>query len=100
MEDGGTRRTGIAASDLGGLGFAAHVLWYVLVIAVPLWLIGFSVGGAPRGGGRKRLVPKMAIHPTPTEVYGADKEPRCKHRIPPWGGGTTPHKLVFPSRKA
>ena len=38
---------------LGGLGFAVHVLWYVLVIAVVLWLIGFFIGGAPVGGGRR-----------------------------------------------
>jgi hypothetical protein len=38
---------------LGGLGFAVHVLWYVLVIAVILWLIGFFVGGLPEGGGRR-----------------------------------------------
>jgi energy-coupling factor transporter transmembrane protein EcfT len=35
----------------GGLGFAAHVLWYVLIFAVLLWLIGFFVGGV-EGGGR------------------------------------------------
>jgi hypothetical protein len=38
---------------LGGLGFAVHVLWYVLVIAIILWLIGFFVGGVPDGGGRR-----------------------------------------------
>jgi hypothetical protein len=38
----------------GGLGFAVHVLWLVLVIAVLLWLIGFFVGGLPEGGGRRR----------------------------------------------
>lgn len=38
---------------LGGLGFAAHVLWYVLIFAVILWLIGFFVGGAAPGGGRR-----------------------------------------------
>jgi hypothetical protein len=38
---------------LGGLGFAVHVLWYVLVIAIILWLIGFFVGGMPAGGGRR-----------------------------------------------
>ena len=39
----------------GGLGFAAHVLWYVLIIAVILWLLGFFIGGAERGvgGGRR-----------------------------------------------
>jgi hypothetical protein len=36
----------------GGLGFAVHVLWYVLVLAVLLWLIGFFVGGVE--GGRRR----------------------------------------------
>jgi hypothetical protein len=39
---------------LGGLGFAVHVLWYVLVIAVILWLIGFFIGGVPEVGGRRR----------------------------------------------
>jgi hypothetical protein len=38
----------------GGLGFAVHLLWIVLVIAVILWLIGFFIGGAPVGGGRRR----------------------------------------------
>ena len=37
----------------GGLGFAAHVLWYVLIFAILLWLIGFFVGGAPGGGTRR-----------------------------------------------
>lgn len=38
----------------GGLGFVANVLWYVLIAAVILWLIGFFVGGVPAGGGRRR----------------------------------------------
>ena len=39
----------------GGLGFAAHILWIVLIIAVVLWLIGFLIGGAGAGaGGRRR----------------------------------------------
>jgi hypothetical protein len=37
---------------LGGLGFAVHVLWYVLIVALLLWLIGFFVRGAA-GGGRR-----------------------------------------------
>ncbi len=36
----------------GGLGFAVHVLWYVLIAAVILWLIGFFVGGV-EGAGRR-----------------------------------------------
>jgi hypothetical protein len=39
---------------LGGLGFAAHVLWFILIAAVVLWLIGFLVGGADAGLGRRR----------------------------------------------
>jgi hypothetical protein len=30
------------------------VLWLVLVFAMLLWLIGFFVGGASAGGGRRR----------------------------------------------
>lgn len=39
---------------LGGFGFVANVLWYVLIFAVLLWLIGFFVGGVAEGGGRRR----------------------------------------------
>jgi fatty-acid desaturase len=39
---------------LGGLGFAAHFLWFVLIAAVLLWAIGFLVGGAEAGLGRRR----------------------------------------------
>jgi hypothetical protein len=38
----------------GGLGFAAHVLWYVLIFAVILWVLGFFVGGVESGLGRRR----------------------------------------------
>jgi hypothetical protein len=41
----------------GGLGFAVHLLWIVLVVAIVLWLIGFFVGGvadAAVAGGRRR----------------------------------------------
>lgn len=40
---------------LGGLGFAAHVLWFVLIVALAIWLIGFFVGGAAdaTAGGRR-----------------------------------------------
>ena len=37
----------------GGLGFAAHFLWFVLIAAVILWLIGFFVGGTAMGGRRR-----------------------------------------------
>jgi hypothetical protein len=38
----------------GGLGFAAHVLWIVLLVAVALWLLGCFVGGVDHGVGRRR----------------------------------------------
>jgi hypothetical protein len=40
---------------LGGLGFAAHVLWFVLIAALILWVLGFFLGGVDSGlGGRRR----------------------------------------------
>jgi hypothetical protein len=38
----------------GGLGFAAHVLWFVLIVAVALWLLGFVINGVDAGVGRRR----------------------------------------------
>jgi hypothetical protein len=38
----------------GGLGFAAHFLWFVLIAAVILWVIGFFIGGVESGIGRRR----------------------------------------------
>lgn len=38
----------------GGLGFAAHVLWFVLIAAIILWVIGFLIGGVESGMGRRR----------------------------------------------
>lgn len=39
---------------LGGLGFAAHVLWYVLIAAVIIWMLGFFLGGVDAGIGARR----------------------------------------------
>jgi hypothetical protein len=38
----------------GGLGFAIHFLWLVLVAAIILWVLGFFVGGVEAGVGRRR----------------------------------------------
>jgi energy-coupling factor transporter transmembrane protein EcfT len=38
----------------GGLGFAAHFLWFVLVVALVLWVIGFFVGSVEAGVSRRR----------------------------------------------
>jgi hypothetical protein len=37
----------------GGLGFAAHFLWFILIAAVVLWALGFLVGGIESGGRRR-----------------------------------------------
>ena len=40
---------------LGGFGFAAHVLWFILIAALVIWAVGFFVGCAAdsAGGGRR-----------------------------------------------
>jgi hypothetical protein len=38
---------------LGGFGFAAHVLWLLLLVAVALWALGFLVGGVDAGSRRR-----------------------------------------------
>lgn len=39
----------------GGLGFAVHVLWWIALAILVLWLLGFVLGGGPAvGGGRRR----------------------------------------------
>ncbi len=38
----------------GGLGFAAHILWLILIAALILWIFGFFVGGVESGVGRRR----------------------------------------------
>jgi hypothetical protein len=44
----------IILAIFGGLGFAVHILWWVLIALVILWLIGFFVGGVEAGAGRRR----------------------------------------------
>ena len=39
----------------GGLGFAAHFLWIVLIVALALWVLGFFIGArSGSGAGRRR----------------------------------------------
>jgi len=38
---------------LGGLGFAVPVLWWIAVIVLALWLVGWVVGAAETGGRRR-----------------------------------------------
>jgi uncharacterized membrane protein YecN with MAPEG domain len=37
---------------LGGFGFAVHLLWFVLIVCVLVWAIGFFVGGVDSGRRR------------------------------------------------
>lgn len=49
----------------GGLGFAVHALWIVLVVGLVLWALGFLVGNAEArlGGGRRRWYGRSAPSP-------------------------------------
>ncbi len=38
----------------GGLGFAVHLLWLVLVAALILWVLGFFIGSIESGASRGR----------------------------------------------
>jgi hypothetical protein len=33
---------------LGGLGFAVHVLWWIALVVLVLWIAGFLFRGGPR----------------------------------------------------
>jgi energy-coupling factor transporter transmembrane protein EcfT len=37
----------------GGLGFAAHFLWFVLIAAVVIWVIAVFMGAFSGGRGRR-----------------------------------------------
>jgi hypothetical protein len=39
----------LLALVLGGLGFAVHVLWWVALIVLAIWLIGFFMRSADTG---------------------------------------------------
>ncbi|MBD0694804.1 DUF5670 family protein [Streptomyces sp. CBMA123] len=39
---------------LAGVGFAIHILWWVAVVLLVLWLLGFVFRGAGAGGSRGR----------------------------------------------
>jgi len=44
----------LLALILGGLGFAVHVLWWIALIVLVLWLVGFFFTGAASAGGPRR----------------------------------------------
>ncbi|MGN6794823.1 MAG: hydrophobic protein [Streptosporangiaceae bacterium] len=39
---------------LFGLGFALHVLWWIAIIALALWLLGFLFRAGSTAGPRRR----------------------------------------------
>ena len=44
----------LLALILFGVGFAVHVLWWIALIVLALWLLGFLFRTAERGGSRRR----------------------------------------------
>ncbi|MFC4911667.1 hydrophobic protein [Actinomadura gamaensis] len=40
---------------LGGLGFAVHILWWIALVVLVIWILGFVLRSAEgAGGGRSR----------------------------------------------
>ncbi|GAA1249483.1 hypothetical protein GCM10009665_45340 [Kitasatospora nipponensis] len=44
----------LLALILGGAGFAVHVLWWVALVVLVLWLLGFVLRSPAGSGGRSR----------------------------------------------
>ena len=44
----------LLALILGGLGFAVHVLWWIALIVLAIWLLGFLFHAAEGAGSRRR----------------------------------------------
>jgi hypothetical protein len=43
----------LLALILGGLGFAIHVLWWVALVVLVIWLVGFLFRAAEGAGTRR-----------------------------------------------
>jgi hypothetical protein len=43
----------LLALVLGGLGFALHVLWWIALLVLVFWLLGFVFRGSGVGTGRR-----------------------------------------------
>jgi hypothetical protein len=39
---------------LAGLGFAIHLLWWIALIVLAIWLVGFLFRAAETAGSRRR----------------------------------------------
>ena len=44
----------LLALILGGLGFVLHVLWWVALVVLVIWLVGFLFRAAEGAGTRRR----------------------------------------------
>jgi hypothetical protein len=44
----------LIALILGGLGFAIHILWWIALIVLAIWVLGFLFRAAEGAGGRRR----------------------------------------------
>jgi len=44
----------LLAIILGGLGFAIHVLWWIALVVLVLWLLGFLFRAGESAGSRGR----------------------------------------------
>ncbi|GHB16387.1 hypothetical protein GCM10010377_02520 [Streptomyces viridiviolaceus] len=44
----------LLAIVLFGVGFAVKALWWIALVVLVLWLLGFLVRGTTAGGGRGR----------------------------------------------
>jgi Trk-type K+ transport system membrane component len=43
----------LLAIILGGLGFAVHVLWWIALAVLVLWVLGWAIGAGEAGGRRR-----------------------------------------------
>ena len=44
----------VVALLLGGIGFMAHIFWFIAAVVFIAWLVGFGVARGAGSGGRAR----------------------------------------------
>jgi hypothetical protein len=44
----------LVALLLGGIGFAAHIFWFIAAVVFIAWLVGFGVARGGSSGGQAR----------------------------------------------
>jgi hypothetical protein len=58
----------LLALILGGLGFAIHVLWWIALVVLVLWLLGFAVR-VGEGSSRRRWYRWLPASPYRRQCY-------------------------------